>query len=183
VLVSLQPLDEPLPGLLREAIARAPRDWLWLVRAHPHQRPGLARLRQRLSPLGEERVEIEEASRRPLFALLAASDHHVTCWSSVVYEALAFDVPSTVIDPAARALYARELAEGSFRAADDAPALLASIARSEPPARAPRAYIEHDRACAERALRSLLEPARRGPAPPSGPAGSSPESGGQEPRG
>ena len=156
VLVSLQPLEDPLPGALLEALRASPRDWLWLIRLHPHQRKELEAIRARLASAGSATLELDAATRAPLYALLGASHHHVTRWSSVCFEALCFDLPTTLIDPAGRELYERWIQAGRFGYATTGAELLAAVgAERRPPPDAAAPYIEWSRECAARALAEI----------------------------
>lgn len=144
ILVSLQPIDPPLPEFVREAIRRSPPTWRWLLRAHPQRRAGIAQ------------GDCERATTAPLFSLLAISHRHITCWSSVAHEALAFGVPTLIVHPSGEQIFSEEIAAGRFQYAADADAVLAWIAGEEPAVPEGEKYIETDDALAEAALTSLL---------------------------
>ena len=152
ILVSLQPIDEPFPAHLLDAIARAPRSWLWLIRLHPHMRKDLDRHAARL-PAGAN-VEVEHSSQGLLYALLRRAQLHLTCWSTVGYEAQLMGVPTGILHPQGIGLYRAELAQGVFRAALDADAVLA-LAATLPPV-PPSAFIRTDAATIAAALDRLV---------------------------
>lgn len=152
ILVSLQPIDEPFPAHLLDAIARAPRSWLWLIRLHPHMRKDLDRHAARLP--ADANVEIEHSSTGLLYALLRRSRLHLTCWSTVAYEAQLMGVPTGILHPQGIGLYRAELANGVFWPALDAQAILA-LAR-EPPPVPPSTFIRTDAGTIAAALDRLL---------------------------
>ena len=154
ILVTLQPIDPPIPAAVRDAIQRSPADWLWLLRVHPHRRGDIPKLAAELA--GGGRVEFEHASSVPLYALLRVAQRHITCWSSVAFEADAFEVPTMIVHPSGASLYAEDLAAGRFQYTEDAAALIAWIADENPTRANAESYIETDDAHAEAALATIL---------------------------
>ncbi|MCA1986751.1 MAG: hypothetical protein LDL27_09795 [Desulfovibrio sp.] len=158
VLVSLQPLEEPVPPALFQAIRQSPPSWLWLLRLHPRNVAEAGSLAAWFAELGFRNVEVALANEAPLYSLLTRSRHHVTGFSSVAYEALQFGLSSTVFHPTTRDMYADYLASGHFRYADSTQAMLHSVAQgiAEPPRQEAQPYILHGqdrlRACLERLL-------------------------------
>jgi hypothetical protein len=157
VLVTLQPLNEPLPDTLLDAMTRAPADWMWLVRMHPNMRASTGILSERLERVAAGRFEMTLATAMPLYALLRHAGHHVTGWSSVAYEALSFGVPTTLIHPTARQLYPDYIARDHFRYAADGEALCRSIEAAERPTmEEENPYIVSDLAFVRTSLDALL---------------------------
>lgn len=164
VLISLQPLAEPLPRVLLELMALAPRDWLWVFKAHPQRASAIPDLAARIAAAGIENFEIEVASRAPLYPLLDHVSAHVTCWSSVAFEALCFGKPSLLLDPTALKLYGDYVAAGYFLYADAAADALARLqaALASPPHQPLPPYIETSTRTALRTLAGLAgRPIRR----------------------
>jgi len=155
ILFSLQPLAEPLPAHVLDAMRRSPAGWRWLLRAHPHQRPQIPALKDRLTAAGAANFELEQSSAIPLYALLRRSQHHITCWSSVGYEASAFGVATTILHPSGRQLFAEEIERDVFSYADTGDALLAAIRAGAASASAVR-YIETSDRIAQDALDQIL---------------------------
>lgn len=152
IVVTLQPIEAPFPAHLLQAIARAPRSWLWLVRLHPHMRKDMAAHKARLPEAAN--VEIEHSSTGLLYALLRRSQLHLTCWSTVGYEAQLLGVPTGILHPQGIGLYRAELAQGAFRPALDSAAILALA--GEPPAVPPSDFIRTDEPTIAAALDRLL---------------------------
>lgn len=98
VLVSLQHTSS-IPTLVQQAMRHGAPDRLWLIRCHPVVRKkSRTQICQQINEAGaNEEFDIHSASDYPLFSLLDLSTHHVTEWSSVCYEADAFDVPTTFV--------------------------------------------------------------------------------------
>jgi hypothetical protein len=87
VLVSLQ-LPGPLPRHLIEAIKRLPKDWLWLMRCHPHYGKGeIDNVTKELCSSGIDNYEVEISTKHPLLELLKHTHHHLTGYSSVCLDA------------------------------------------------------------------------------------------------
>jgi hypothetical protein len=127
ILVSLQPLESPLSPALLQAMREAPPEWLWLVRLHPLRRHTAPEVAALLTRNGVTAFEIEAATSFPLFALLRLVEHHVTAFSSVVVEAAAFDLQSSLTAPEGVAAFGPEVEQGICRYTPTAAALLAHI--------------------------------------------------------
>ncbi len=162
ILVSLQPLDDPLPTHILDAMRLSPDNWLWLIRLHPNQRAQQEKIGDALKQSGVSNFEIKNATYLPLYASLRLSDHHVTCYSSVCYEALAFNVPTTIVHPRGLQIYESYIKQGIFAYAQSGDALLAAIGQdySSEQLREQVPYIETSRQKAEEAIKTILgEPA------------------------
>lgn len=158
VLVSLQPIEEPLPNNLLHAVKESPDDWIWLMRLHPHQRKDIALFESRLERTKRSNYEIEACTEIQLYYLLKRIDVHVTCFSSVCYEALCFRKPTVFIAEIARVLYEDYIARGLFWFALSPEHILEQIEKAAdenlPPE--PEPYIESTPERAREALASVL---------------------------
>jgi hypothetical protein len=127
VLVTLQPgfAASPFRAIL-VAVARdlGPAARIW-ARLHPCMLVEREEVRAALRDAGD--VEIDLASDLPLYGLLPHLDAHLTTVSSVVIEAADFGLRSVATDPSARDFFAREVASGALRIAEDAPGAAAAI--------------------------------------------------------
>ena len=130
ILVSLQPFEDPLPLQLIEAIKHSPRSWYWMIRLHPMQLNDRDAISRRVSLIAPN-AEVKICSRLPLYALLGEADHHVTCWSSVCYEALYFGLCTTFIDPDGAVLYKDYIEKGYFSVSTNSAELLSDIEHSQ----------------------------------------------------
>jgi hypothetical protein len=63
----------------------------------------------------------------PLFQVLRYTDHHITQWSSVVFEAEDFGVQSTITGLKGASIYEKYIKEGSFGYAETSTQILNSI--------------------------------------------------------
>lgn len=158
ILVSLQPFDRPLPDHLLEAMQRSPKRWLWLLRLHPLYKHQKSQVYALMSQLEINNFEVDSATNLPLYALLQKSNHHLTVYSSVCYEALAFSVPTTILGDSGLRLYDDYIRQGLFNYADTADALLASIDKTYLPEQLKESvpYIETSQQAAESALSVIL---------------------------
>ncbi|MEQ1861193.1 MAG: hypothetical protein ABMA13_14825 [Chthoniobacteraceae bacterium] len=153
ILVTLQPLDPPIPPVVREAVQRGPGDWLWLFRVHPQRRAEIPSLAASLAG----NCEFEHASTAPLYSLLRLAHRHVTCWSSVAFEADALGVPTMIVHPSGRTLYADDIAGGRFAYGKSADELLAWVT-ADTPRMEVQPYIETSDRRADDALAEILAP-------------------------
>ena len=163
ILVSISfPKDDPLPALVLEAMQRSPKSWLWLIRLHPqwrnHRMASPDQLRTLIERRGIQNFEIDNSSRCPLPALLKQCHHHVTCLSSVCYEALVFNVPTTIVHPEGLQVHGEYISQGVFTYAQNSDELLAAIDRvhTKEQLRESVPYIETSRQCAEEALSIIM---------------------------
>ena len=157
ILVSLQPVKEPLPELLLEAMKASPKTWKWLVRLHPYRKHLMAMIAKRVDAMGAT-VEIEKATDLPLYALLRRSHYHVTAWSSVCYEALSFQVHTVIMDRTGRDLYKDYIRDGLFSYAESGQEII-EVMQKNPrafPFDEPIAYIETSDSIAREAVSAIL---------------------------
>lgn len=157
LLVCLQPISDPVPPTLREAMARAPNDWVWWVRLHRKQRHLRDDIVRILETTGA-RFEIDEPTALPLYPLLMQSDFQLTGWSTVAFEAEAFDVPTVLFHPFGETVFAEEIGEGRFVFAANGDSLIQAIknARSRPARGRLAKYVHSDIAASRRALGRLV---------------------------
>jgi len=117
ILISLQ--FSELPDFVWDTIARRRCD-CWLLRLHPRfladESSFIAECEKRL-PHGN--WEVERSSRADFYDVLTQVDIHVTGWSTTAYEALAFDVPTILIDPNGLDAMRGSIDEGVFGYSDD----------------------------------------------------------------
>lgn len=132
ILVTLQPIADILPRHVLDAIRRSPEGWLWLIRLHPSQRELIGRIGETLKQDDRCNFEVEHATQCPLYAILKQCDHHVTCWSSVCYEALVFNVPTTIVHPIGLQLFEEHIDRGLFSYAENGDALLREMKGGSP---------------------------------------------------
>lgn len=132
VLVSLQPLPEPLHPVLLDAMANAPADVHWVVRLHPamDMRSG-DQIRAHILATGCSNFRMQNNDDAPLPRQLLHTDLHVTRYSSVVIEAAAQGVSSVLLDKRAVSLYNEAVASGDAVLVNTAAELLACVATAK----------------------------------------------------
>ncbi len=130
ILVTLQPLSDPLHPTLIDAMKEAPTNWLWLIRMHPNMVVTRDEIANRLEQVAKDKFELTFSSNLSLYPLLKASDHHVTAWSSVGYEATEFGIGTTIFDKTGLELYVEEIGSKQFSYADSGNSLLEIIETS-----------------------------------------------------
>jgi hypothetical protein len=159
VLVTWSAAPEPPTPPLCEALRRAPRDWLWLLRMHPNGRHALPGFLHLLEESGRASFEIERASAAPLHPLLRLVTHHVTRSSTIGYEALRFGVPTAIVHPGGLERHADYVRRGVFAAPATGDELIRFLERdpAEGLPREPLPYFDVDASTPERALEEILE--------------------------
>jgi hypothetical protein len=156
LLVCLQPIADPVPPPLRDAMAASPADWVWWVRLHRKQATQRDEIAALVAATGA-RFELGEPTALPLYPLIMASDCHLTGWSTVAFEAEAYGVPTVLFHPQAESIFESEIAEGRFYFARDGESVLAAIAAAKDSARHDLPpYISTDAAVAGRLLEDML---------------------------
>jgi len=160
VLVSLQHSETPLKALLVEAMMNAPPDWVWWLRVHPLRRHTIQEIQNLLRRSGVENYEIDLSTSMPLFALLDACDHHVTYFSSVAAEAMAFGKSTTLLTDVGRKIFAPYIKAGKFHIANTSQELISHVSealQAGPVTQLDRPFIETGPNLAEEALATLIE--------------------------
>ncbi len=129
ILVSLQDVMTLPDFLMQTAAKTAPYDWFWLFRMHPvyKNEQTTNQLRDIFQEYKLSNCEFYFATQCPLYGLLKRIHHHITSYSAVFYEALVFNIPTTIIDNVGRELFQNELKNGSLYYADTIDTLLTSI--------------------------------------------------------
>lgn len=159
IVYSAQPIDQPFPGHVLEAMKNSPPGWLWLVRLHPKQIANTAEIVDFLRAAGVSQFEVEQATRLPLYSLIKKSHYHITCWSTVCYEALVFGVPTSIVHNNGKSLYEDYITKGIFSYAESAQELLEQIEHYKTTSSRCETspYLIADRDVAEKALNIILQ--------------------------
>lgn len=100
ILYSMQPSIGLPPRIIHQTLGLFSKDVNWWFRLHPRQLGSEVEADLRSLYSGTNNIFISEATGRPLPALMTFMDLHITCFSSCVYEAIAFDVPTIFIHEA-----------------------------------------------------------------------------------
>ncbi len=127
ILVTLQPITDSPPDYLLQAMSQSPNEWLWLIRLHPRQTGEKEMIKDTLAGYQIDNYEMDYATQCSLYALLPRVDCHITAWSTVLIEALAFRIPSIIISEQGYELYEDRIESGVFEYAEDADELLNKI--------------------------------------------------------
>jgi hypothetical protein len=99
LLFTAQPLDEPIPSLLIDAIRSYQGIRQWYIRLHPYQMQQLPQFEKRFRDEGLlEKVNIRDASTKPLTEVLSMTHLHMTYFSSVAVEAAYYNIPTIFLD-------------------------------------------------------------------------------------
>lgn len=169
VLVTLgYAVQDILPDAVVEAARRTP-EWSWLFRLHPlHRESGVvAAVQRKLQAAGVVTAEIEMPTQVRLHALLSVVHHHLTPFSTTGREAVAFGVPTTIVDPVGRTYFADEIAQGTFGYAEDAEAIVAALDAGQGARAASKQeylqYVETDDSLVSRLVDRILQPPAQAP--------------------
>jgi hypothetical protein len=164
VLFTLQPIEEPVPKFILEAMRKAPKEWIWLLRLHPVRIEQKGGIEAMLRENGIENFDVANATSSSLFSLMEHVDHHLTAWSTVCYEALPFNVPTTIVHKTGLDLYSDYIKRGIFTYAVESETLIEAIDRDYTPEELSEEvpYIETDINKANEALDSIFNAARVG---------------------
>lgn len=144
-----------LPEPLVQAMAAAPKDWLWLLRVHPQDwkdPDAVAKVEARLQAAGISNIAVREPTEAPLEQVLPLAERHVTPYSSSAVEASAFGIPTVFVDPLAKNALGYLLEREGYAYADTADAIGAALSA---PMKAPESMVATDRAAAQAILAAL----------------------------
>lgn len=130
ILVSLQTIENPLPIFVINAMASAPKNWVWWIRLHPLRSHTAAEMADQLRKHGVSEFEIDDTTNLPLFWLLRHSDHHLTSFSSTTIEALAFGLRTTVFSKMGEDTFQNYVKDGNVMCAYNSEQLIKSVASS-----------------------------------------------------
>lgn len=97
ILVALQ-YYSLAPANIIQAMKRAPKDWLWLIRLHPMSHSLQDVVTEVYQNHGLDNIEVFHATEAPLYDLLQHVDHVVTPFSTIALEAGHFNVPVTLTE-------------------------------------------------------------------------------------
>jgi hypothetical protein len=158
ILFTLQPLVEPIPPHVLRAMSRSPKNWLWLLRAHPVSRGDLPKIEQLLHQNNIDNFEAKMSSEILLPLLLEHVDHHITCGSSCGYEAIKYNVPNTIVHPNCAEDHDEYIAKGLFTCCLNEDDLLSTIENSNKHQKIVEKipYIETDHEKAKRVLNFII---------------------------
>ncbi len=127
VLFSLQPIDDPIPSYVLEAMQQTNELLIWAVRLHPQMLNRRQEIIDILVKAGCKNVNIDDATSLPLYPLFNMVDVHVTLWSTTAYEALAFGVHSVIAHPIGYDAMQEYCDEGIFAFADTSAAIIKAL--------------------------------------------------------
>jgi hypothetical protein len=154
ILFSLQPIGSAnFPDFIIEAIRQTENDCFWLLRLHPKMNAAELPMIENIIT-NNKNTEMSLASSLPLFRLLEEASMHITCWSSVAYEALAFNVPTILIHPEAKTLYHEAIKTGTFYYADDLQTFKSLLLADK--GNSVSDYILHDIASVDAAMKTIF---------------------------
>lgn len=115
IIFSMQPSIGMPPSIITDMLEHFPDDVNWWFRLHPRQSGSDTEATMQKLYGSKANIFISEASKRPLPALMAVMDLHITCFSSCVYEAIEFDVPTIFIHKSGREYFNSHIQSGNAK--------------------------------------------------------------------
>jgi hypothetical protein len=115
ILYSMQPSIGLPPGVIQQVLEHFPSSVNWWLRLHPRQLGTRVETDLRTLYADNSNILISEATERPLPVLMSFMDLHITCFSSCVYEAIAFDVPTLFIHKAGQEYFNGHIQSGKAK--------------------------------------------------------------------
>ena len=110
VLLTLQPIQNPLPDWILHTIKAMSDRTHWWIRLHPGMIRNSKEIKRKLNSHKIDNFEFYQATYLPLYSILRCIDLHVTQWSSTVLEAAEFQVPSVITHPNGENIYGDQIA-------------------------------------------------------------------------
>lgn len=106
ILFTLQPLEDPIPSHFVEAIKNYTGDKWIFIRLHPQQLVEYTKIEKFLKENNIlHKVNIKDATYKPLTDILSLTAIHITKSSSVAIEASYFNIPTVFINARGRDMY------------------------------------------------------------------------------
>lgn len=115
VLVSLQLIQDFKESCIIEAMQKTDDSFLWLIRLHPRFYKFKPALVQFLEDKNCKNYDFEFANDLPLYFLFKNVSIQISFWSTVIIEALSFDLHSIIVHPTGFDLMREYVEKGIFR--------------------------------------------------------------------
>ncbi len=112
ILIALQPEKEPFPRHLVELMQKNQGNFFWWVRLHPFMKNRKNELTDFLDKKGIENYDLIHATTWPLYYILNKVDAVLTMWSTVAYEAVAFQKTAIVLHPMGKEFMQSQIEKG-----------------------------------------------------------------------
>jgi len=112
ILITLQ-WGYAFPSIFQNLIKTSPKNYFYLIRLHPSSTPQEKKqIMNTLASVGLNNYDTHYSNTYPVYSLLNYVFLHITKYSSVVLEAIQFNVKSIIIDSIGKDLFANEIKEG-----------------------------------------------------------------------
>ena len=132
IVFTSQPLEDAIPKIIVEAIKNYTGKLKWCIRLHPHQLNEFPKYKKFLSDHEIlDLIEFESVTNAPLSELLNKTYIHITDYSSVVLEAMWYNIPSVVISKRGTEYYKEQVPENMLISAYSTTSLITEIAKLE----------------------------------------------------
>ncbi len=102
------------PSIFKSILLSAPKSWFWLIRLHTYDHQMVSTWIDIFNLLGINNYDIDIINNISIMEAIDISDHVITSFSSVVYDALAMGTPSTIISKLGLDCYEDEIKSNLF---------------------------------------------------------------------
>lgn len=157
VLVSTQLMQDFKDSCIIEAMQQAGDDYLWLIRLHPNFRKFTEETRQFLEDQGCKNFEFQLANELPLYYLFKHISVQLSFWSTVIIEALSFEVHTIIVHPHGRDSMKDYVEKGIFHYTQNSHELLQLIEANNFTPEGDNKYIETSATLVRDTLNQLLK--------------------------
>lgn len=119
ILYSAQPHDGFFPDFLIQVMQETQHEFDWIIRLHPAMAEQLKEIEDELHKQNITNYHLHPPSEIPLFIILKKVQLNITISSTVAQEALAFKVPSIIINDYGRKNFEEDIKQKAFYYADN----------------------------------------------------------------
>lgn len=155
VLISLQLVEDFKNSCLIKAMEKADDSFIWLIRLHPNFRKFTPEIKQFLEDRGCRNFEFEYANKLSIYYLFEKVTIQVSFWSTVILEALSYNLHTIVIHPNGLAAFEEYINRGILKYTQDAKKLITLIMEDEFTPEGKDKYIEADTQVIRKTLNEL----------------------------
>ncbi len=114
ILVAMQHIDDFKKSCIVKAIQETGNDFIWLLRMHPKFMTQKDEIKKFLKQNGCDNFDLEFANSLPIYFLFKKINMQITFWSTVAYEALAFDIHTILVHENGYQLMSKYVDDGIF---------------------------------------------------------------------
>lgn len=155
VLLSLQLIEDFKKSCLIEAMQKSDPHFFWLIRLHPNFRKFIPEITLFLQKNNCHNFEITFTNKLSIYYLFQKATIQVSFWSTVILEALSYDLHTIVIHPNGLDSFKEYIDKGIFKYTEDASTLIKYIIEDNFAQEKEDKYIEASPDLIRKTLQSL----------------------------